>query len=277
MRINVMEENLPRYLAELRMEELAETTVAKYRRDILYFLERGAGKADVEKEDLIAYKRELISRYKTRTVNAYLVSLNRYLRWLGAGELTVKTIRIQSCGHLENVVSAEEYRRMLRWCREWGRERDYALLRTLAGTGIRVGELRYITRESADRGVCEIYNKGKCRLILLSCELSQVLRDYCDTAGISSGVIFSGRTPGRALGPKSVWKQMKALAVKAGVDPQKVYPHSFRHLFAKTYMNKIGNLMELADLMGHSNLETTRIYATSSLDEKRLSLNSLEL
>lgn len=277
MRICEMEKALPRYCAALQMEELADATIDKYRRDILFFLRQNGGKAAIDKADVIAYKQALLSRYKANTVNAYLISLNRYLRWLKQGDLTVKTIRIQQRGHLENVVSMEEYRRLLQYCQRQGYCRDYALLHTLAATGIRVGELRYITRESAERGACEIYNKRKSRLILLPCDLSQILLDYCDQRGISGGVIFVGRTPGAALQPKSVWKLLKALARAVGIDPCKIYPHSFRHLFAKTYMEKIGNLMELADLMGHSNLETTRIYAMSSLEEKRRSLDALGL
>ena len=264
------------YTEYLKRKELSEATVKKYRRDIIGFLQ-AQGTGELEKQNVLDYRVKLLNTHQVSSVNSYLISLNQFFRWLGHGELAVKTLRIQRYSGLENVISREEYDNLLRVTMESGHRRDYLLLRTLAGTGIRVSELKAITYEAAYLGSTELECKKKYRKIYLPKMLSEELISYCGEKGISSGPIFRGRHPGEALRPSSVWKIIKRTATRGGVDIGKAYPHSLRHLFAKTYMSKVGNIFELADLLGHSSVETTRIYARTSCREEWSAVNALGL
>lgn len=277
MLMSTMTQMLDNYLEQLVGDELSVNTIVKYSRDIRFFLCHSKEKQSIGKKEMIAYKNFLIERYKISTVNSYLISINRYLTWLGVGDITVKTLRIQRKANLENIITYEEYNQLLHYCLRNNRQRDYLILRIIAATGIRVGELVYITYEAARSGGAEIFSKSKCRQILIPEELSDLLLSYCDEKGITAGIIFRGPKENSVLCTKSIWKLFKRVAIGAGVDASKVYPHNLRHLFAKTYMQKIGNVFELADILGHSSIETTRIYALSSHEEKRKSLGMLEL
>lgn len=276
MKASELKREVAVYAEHLKQRELSKVTIEKYRRDIMVFLET-QGDGELEKQDLINYRTELLKVHRTSSVNSYLISLNQFFRWLGDGELVVKTLRIQRNSSLENVISGEEYLRLLKSAQETGRQRDYLLLRTLAATGIRVSELSAITYEGVLRGSIEVECKRKFRKIYISEALTCQLLDYCARQNITSGVVFRGRRPGQTLQPSSVWKLFKRAAARCGIDESKAYPHSLRHLFAKTYMSKVGNIFELADLLGHSSVETTRIYARPSCQEAWNSVNALGL
>lgn len=153
----------------------------------------------------------------------------------------------------------------------------YYILRTIALTGIRIGELKYITVDAVNTGWAEVYNKGKYRNIYISRNLSEELLNYCNDNGISTGIVFRGRNREEGISPAGVWKNMKYIAEQVGVPLEKVYPHNLRHLFAKTYMEKVGDVTELSDLLGHSRLETTWIYTKTTAEEKRNRLEKLDL
>lgn len=264
------------YVEHLEQRELSRATIEKYRRDVGAFIQ-AQGESELKKQDLIDYRAELLKAHRVSSINSYLISLNQFFRWLGHEELTIKTLRIQRHSVLENVMSGEEYLRILESSQESGHRRDYLLLRTLAATGIRVSELRAVTYEAALSGSVELECKKKFRKIYIPEALGLQLVDYCREGGISSGVVFCGRRPGEVLRPSSVWKLVKRAAARCGVEADKAYPHSLRHLFAKTYMSKVGNIFELADLLGHSSVETTRIYARPSCREAWNSVNALGL
>jgi integrase len=268
---------LEEYLSSLASAELSSRTREKYHGDIQRFLIFCGEGWVLDKQTVIEYKKYLLGKYKVSTVNSYLISINRYFSWLERSDCNVKSIRVQRRTGLEDVVTADEYARMLSLCKEKRKEKNYLLLRTLAGTGIRVGELALITREAAERKTAAVTHKGKCRCIFLSTELSHLLLEYCQRRGIQSGVIFHGSKKNVALHPSGVWKLLKRIAAEAGIDCGKIYPHNLRHLFAKTYMEKVGNIFELADLLGHSSVETTRIYALTSNAEKRRRVEELML
>lgn len=276
MNAHTMKGELDHFLEALEREELSMRTRKKYRRDILFFLDSLGGEAEIGKMDVISYREFLMEQYRFTTANSYLISVNRYFGWLGCSELAVKTLRIQRGTGLENVISPAEYQRLLDHCLARGKRRNYLILRVIAGTGIRVGELEHITREAASHGSTVLLSKRKCRSIFIPDSLTGPLLRYCDEVGIRSGPIFLGRQ-GRPLGPSGIWKLLKRLAQEAGVDADKVYPHSLRHLFAKTYMQRVGNVFELADLLGHSSIETTRVYALTSYAEKKKSVDELGL
>lgn len=264
------------YAEYLEQRELSKATIKKYCRDIAVFLQPQENR-DLNKRDLISYRAELLRNHRVSSVNSYLISLNQFFRWLGREELVVKTLRIQRRTALDNVMSVEEYFRLLRSAQAIGRQRDYLLLRTLAATGIRVSELSAITYEGVLQGSVEVECKKKFRKVYISETLACQVLDYCTRQNITSGVVFRGRRQGEALRPSSVWKLVKRAAARCGIDESKAYPHSLRHLFAKTYMNKVGNIFELADLLGHSSVETTRIYARPSCWEEWNSVNALGL
>ncbi len=274
---NIIASALDGYSRQLVIEELSKRTREKYLADIKRFFDFCGGECALDKQVVINYKQYLLQQYGVNTVNSYLISINRYLHWLNRADCAVRIVRTQRRTGIENVLSVAEYGKLLDFCRERRREKDYLLLRTLAGTGIRIGELGVITREAAEKKTTAVVNKGKSRRIFLSGELSRLLLGYCERNAILSGMIFCGKRKNTPLHPSGVWKSLKRMAVAAGVASEKVYPHSFRHLFAKTYMEKVGNIFELADLLGHSSVETTRIYALTSNDEKCKRIEALLL
>lgn len=271
-----MKEWLITYSAILADEELSVSTQKKYNHNIRIFLDF-CQEGQVNKATVLAFKKDLLEQFKASTANTYIISINRYFAWLGLVELKSKSVKIQRSYHLDHTLNVDEYMKLLSICRNAGDQRSYLLLRTLAGTGIRIGELGCITYEAALAGGTLVQGKGKYRYIFIPQEMAENLLLYCKQNNIASGIIFSGKVPGRTLHPFGVWRILKRIAVDAGVNPEKVYPHNLRHLFAKTYMSKVGTICELADLLGHSSIETTRIYAMTSKQEKLRSLAMLKL
>ncbi|MDR0948232.1 MAG: site-specific integrase [Lachnospiraceae bacterium] len=267
---------LAEYQEYLILKEYQQTSIKKYLRDLDLFLQFVKEKATLNKMVTIAYKAFLSTKYKMSTINSYLISMNKFLGWLKCEDLRVKTERVQRKVSLERVISKEEYHRLLQYCMEQNRERDYLLIKTLAQTGIRIGELRYITVEAVLRGAAQVTMKRKTRTIFISYHLSEQLQNYCNQNELRSGIIFHGTDPLKALDASGVWKMMKRLARHAQIPTEVMYPHSFRHYFAKCFMEKFGNITELADLLGHSSIETTRIYTLTSSSEKREQLNLLD-
>lgn len=291
MTTQTMQDSLTKYLDELRQGERAAATVGKYRRDIQKFFAWAAQEAtqkdtqegaqdDITKETILAYKEYLTRQYKTASVNSYLIALNKYLAWLGADSLKAHTVKQQQRNSLDNVMSRSDYERLLRYAKKLDKERMYFIMRTLAGTGIRIEELRFITVEAITKGKgsIQVNNKGKLRDIVIAPDLCKELRRYCKEQGITAGIIFHSRSGADLLDKSYIWREMKFIAGRARVNKSKVHAHSFRHLFAKTFMDASGgNVVELADLLGHSSLETTRIYTRSSSKEKRDKISKLGL
>lgn len=260
----------------LHCDELSERTQEIYLLQAKRFLIWLDGRT-LTKQEVMSYKDNIImKRGKTTTVNLAITALNRYLRFSGHDECTVHALRVQKPQCPDNILSAAEYRRMTAYARETGQEKYYCIMRTLALTGIRVSELAGCTVEAIDQGSFEVENKGKRRNIYLPYKLTGDLRHYCDEAHIDNGVIFRG-SHGTPISRIAVYKMLIRLATKAGVPWEKAHPHSFRHLFAITYMEKYANLSELADILGHSSLETTRIYTMTTAEDKRRRMNELDL
>ncbi len=262
------------YKAEMESSELSHTTITKYMTDINQWL--NIAPEIISKTALLAYKEHMCEKYKAASVNSKIVSINRYLKWLDCKELTVKTKRIQNCGGLENMITKECYLKMLRYADTHNKKKLYCIMRTIAQTGIRIGELKFVTVEAVKEGSTIVWNKGKYRTVYFTDSLCHELLQYCMETDCTTGVIFCGRNGG-AITPGAVWKSLKYIARQVEVPETMVYPHSFRHLFAKEYMRKVGDISELADLLGHSRLETTWIYTKTTSDEKRRKLELLDL
>ncbi|MDE6386660.1 MAG: site-specific integrase [Lachnospiraceae bacterium] len=260
----------------LRCDELSERTQEIYLLYVKHFLIWLDGR-NLTKYEVMDYKEIILKEEKkTATINLMITAVNRYLKFAGCEECTVRALRVQKRQCPDNILSIDEYRRMTAYARKVGQDKYYCIMRTLALTGIRVSELSGCTVEAVGQGGFEVENKGKRRNVYLPYKLTGDLRRYCEEAHIDDGVIFRGNH-GTPISRVAVYKMFIKMAEKAGVPWKKAHPHSFRHLFAITYMQKYANLPELADILGHSSLETTRIYTTTTAEDKRRRMNELDL
>ena len=272
------DERVTAFERHLRREEKSQNTIQKYLRDVRRFALFAKG-AEVEKQTAIAYKERLLhGNYAARSVNSMLASVNSLFLFLGWHDCRVKTVKLQRQAYCseEKSLSREEYARLCRAAQQKRNQRLNLLLQTLCGTGIRVSELSYITVEAARRGEATVSLKGKVRRVFLVKDLQKKLLRYAAQHGIQAGPIFVTRT-GRPISRTSVWREMKGLCRQAGLNPQKVFPHNLRHLFARTFYGLEKDLAKLADLLGHSSIETTRIYIISTGAEHRRRMEGMRL
>lgn len=267
-----------KYKEYLMDEEKSTATVQKYLRDIdKFFVFLGTDKT-VTKEVVKVYKEELVQKYKPTSVNSMLAALNQFFDFLDWHECKIKELKIQKKVFLEESkeLSKVEYKRLVRTARKQQNERLYTLLQAICSTGIRVSEHRYITVEAVKEGYAQIFNKGKVREIFFSVELCRILLKYCRNNNIESGAIFVTKS-GKPLDRSNIWRAMKGLCKDADVDASKVYPHNLRHLFAVTYYSLKKDIARLADLLGHSSIDTTRIYTMSSGREFKKYFEQMDL
>ena len=232
----------------------------------------------ITKERVIAYKEALAGRYRPATVNGKLAAVNALLVFLGLPECRVKALRVQRQAFCppERELTEAEYFRLVNAAGRKNNRRLRLLLETVGGTGVRVSELRFITVEAAKAGAATVRCKGKTRTVFLVKALRKKLLDYAAANGISSGPVFVTRT-GKPMDRSNVWREMKALCKEAGVNPCKVFPHNLRHLFARKFYALEKDVVKLADILGHSSVDTTRIYTVSSGAEHRRKLERMKL
>ncbi|MBQ7158672.1 MAG: tyrosine-type recombinase/integrase [Treponema sp.] len=265
------------FLAALYEQEKAAATMQKYVRDVHQFIAfaQSSGQQKVTKPLVMRYKEKLGREYKKSTANGKLISLGIYLRFLNCYHLHARTFPLQRTASLNSVLTAQEYKRLVTTAERYGKQKISAIVQTLACTGVRISELRYFTVEALSvRNIC-ITNKGKTREIILPDMIFTLLKTYCKHARITSGIIFCGKNRNAMLDKAAIWRAMQRLARLAQIDPKKVHAHNFRHLFAKSYMQTVHNMLDLADILGHSSLETTRLYTRTSCEEKRVQMNNL--
>lgn len=265
------------YLEFLRNEEHSPDTIKQYWRDIFCFF-TFLDTSELTKEAALSYKEKLEQEYQPVSVNVKLSALNSFFSFIGRNDLKLRFLRIQKCAYCsaKKELSKEEYLRLLKAAKEKKNEKLYLLLQTICGTGIRVSEVKYITAEAVYQGEAVIQLKGKTRTILLPQKLQKSLKDYMRREKIGAGPVFITRT-GRPLDRSNIWKMMKALCRDAGVDEKKVFPHNLRHLFARCFYSIDKDIAKLADILGHSSINTTRIYIISSGEEHRRQLDTLDL
>lgn len=274
--MNLTKEQIGYFGSYLRTEEKSAATREKYLRDVQAFYEFAQGNT-LTKELVISWKQKLSRRgYAVRSINSMLASVNSLLDFLGLPECKVKNIRTQRqtyCAE-EKELTKGEYLRLLAASK--GNEQLNLVLQTICGTGIRVSELQYFTVEAVRRGEVIINCKGKTRNILVPGKLKNMLLNYAKRRGILSGTIFLGRS-GKALDRSRIWRQMKMLCQAAGVKGSKVFPHNLRKLFARTFYAMEKDIAKLADVLGHSSINTTRIYIMTTGQEHRRKLDRLGL
>lgn len=258
-------------------EERSVATIQKYIRDVKAFTAYAQNSA-ISKEIVIAYKKYLQENYAVRSVNSMLASINSFFSFFGWYDLKVKSLKLQRqvfCPE-EKELTKEEYTRLCRAAEREHNERLNLILQTICGTGIRVSELQYITIEAVKHGEAVVNCKAKTRSVFIVKELRQKLLRYAAEQNIKSGMIFVTRT-GKPISRTNIWREMKALCVEANVNPEKVFPHNLRHLFARVFYGIEKDIAKLADILGHSSINTTRIYIISTGTEHRQRMENMRL
>ena len=273
----ITEETLAAFARQLGEEERSPATLEKYLREVRQFAAFLGGR-EVTRDLAAAWREELSARQSPATVNGKLTALDRLLASLGWEDCRVKHLRVQRQLFRDSAreLSREEYARLVETARRLGRSRLSLLMETICVTGIRVSEVRYITAEAVREGRTEIALKGKIRTILLPGKLCRKLEKYARQKKITSGELFLTRS-GRPMSRKQIWAEMKGVCRAAGVAPSKVFPHNLRHLFARCFYRVSRDVAKLADVLGHSSIETTRIYLISTGAEHARTLDQLRL
>lgn len=271
-------EQLSAYEKYLKREERSVGTIEKYLRDIRAFV-RWLAERPLSKEETAGWKEHLRDQgYAPVTVNSMLAALNGLCRFLGREDCRVKFLKIQRRLFREErqELTRQDYIRLLETAKIQGRKRLALLMKTICATGIRVSEVRYITVEAAERGRAEIELKGKVRTILIPGKLGRQLLKYAKKQKIASGEIFLTRS-GKSLSRRQIWAEMKALCKFLNISPSKVFPHNLRHLFASVFYRVCKDIVRLADVLGHSCIDTTRIYLISTGAEHARTMEQLHL
>lgn len=274
---SLIPEQITAFERYLRTEERSSGTIEKYLRDVRAFAVWLNGR--IVTKETAGWKEHLLDRhYAPVTINSMLAAINAFFRFVGWEDCRVKFLKIQRRMFREasRELSREEYDRLLSTAHTLGRDRLALLMETICASGIRVSEVRYITVEAARQGQTEIALKGKIRTILLPDKLCRKLLKYARHKKIASGEIFRTES-GKSLGRRQIWAEMKQLCKYAGVAPSKVFPHNLRHLFATTFYRACRDISRLADVLGHSSIETTRIYLLTTGSEQVKQMDQLGL
>lgn len=267
--------NIESYKKYLTEEEKSQATIDKYIHDITAFCQ-WINECNMDKKTVLEYKEHLISTYAPRSVNSILSSLNSLFDYLGWHDCKVKTLKIQKqiFSDKDKELTKSEYMRLLQAAKS--NKRLYYLMQTICSTGLRVSELRYITCEAVAVGHANIHCKGKMRTVILPKQLCKILKQYIKENNIKSGAVFITKT-GKPLDRSNIWSDMKKLCDSAGVARSKVFPHNLRHLFARTFYSLQKDIVRLADILGHSSINTTRIYTMESGDIHRRQIEQMKL
>ena len=271
---------LDEWIEEQKYQEYSENTLKQYKANVLKFLNwlEDEDKA-VTKDVTMKYKTYLLNlnpKPKTSSINTWIIELNKYFKWLGLNDLTLLKINSQIKTSNEEVLTIQDYKRLLRFAKRKDNLKIYYIMKVLAMTGIRISELNFFTVESIKSNYIQAFNKGKERYIIVRQDLSRELRKYCRENKIKTGPIFKGEKQEKIIA-STIWRQMKKIAGAARVNKKKVHAHSFRHLFAIVFLNEFNDsITELADILGHNSLETTRVYTRSTNSQKKSKLEKLK-
>ena len=274
----ITERQVRAFARHMEEEERAPATVGMYIRTVEGLTAWLDGR-EVTKEAAVAWKEYLLTRdYTHATVNVKLAAVNAFFKFCGWQDCCVKALRLQRRVFRDpgRELTKAEYEKLVAAATDSGRTRLALLMETICGTGIRVSEVRYITVEAAQMGRAEIALKGKIRTIMLPGKLCRKLLKYARKNKIASGEIFLTRS-GKSLSRRQIWSEMKAVCKAAGVEPSKVFPHNLRHLFATTFYRACHDIVKLADVLGHSSINTTRIYLITTGAEHARTLDRLGL
>ena len=273
---NITLKMIEEYKNYLINEEKSKATINKYMHDILCFT-HWLNEKELVKGEVLAYKKYLLENYAISSTNSIISSLNSCFDYFGYHDLKVKTIKTQKqiFASDKKQLTKAEYERLLMVAQRKS-QRLYLLIQCVCSTGLRISELEYITVETVEAGMAEIDNKGKIRTVFLPSKLCKMLKEYIEEQKIKSGAVFITKT-GKPLDRSNIWVSMKKLCKEANVSEEKVYPHNLRHLFARTYYKSQKDIVRLSDILGHSNINTTRIYTKESGTVHRQQIQKLGL
>ena len=256
----------------LKRQDLAENTIVSYLWTIKHFL---ANYGEINRENLLAYKGFLLEHFKPQTVNLRLQGINKYLEFIRKEKLKMKFVKVQQKNYLENVISDADYRFLKRRLKSDGHLEWFFVVWFMGATVARISELLKVKAEHVESGYMDLYSKGgKIRRLYIPKMLREEAGAWLRETGISSGYIFKNRYGG-VISPRGISQQLKKSALQYGLDPKVVYPHSFRHRFAKNFLDKYNDIAFLADLMGHESIETTRIYLRKTATEQQLIVDKI--
>lgn len=264
---------LDEWINEQMFQEYSQNTLKQYKANVKKFIDWLDDDTKLDKSVTIEFKNYLYSlepRPKTTSLNTWIVELNKFLKYIDKPDLTIKKIKMQSKVSNDDILSIADYKRLLRFSKRLNMMQLYYIIKVLAMTGIRISELKYFTIENLKNNYIDGFNKGKERKIIIRQDLIRELRKYARDNHIKSGYIFRGAKPNKMPVESTIWRQLKKVAGKARVNKKKVHAHSFRHLFAQIFLETYpGNITELADILGHNSLETTRLYTRTSNNQKK--------
>ena len=262
------------YLTE---NEKSTATKEKYLRDVRRFAKR-IGKQRLDRKAVLEYKESLLESYAVSSANSIIASLNAFWHYTGRTELCVKPFRIQKQVYTasDKELTKDNYFSLIQAAEKKRNTRLSLVVQTICSTGIRISELRHVTVEGVKRGECTVSCKGKTRIIFITPRLAQKLLAYAKKRNTVSGPVFVTRA-GKPLDRSNVWREMKALCKEAGVCEHRVFPHNLRHLFARTFYAIDKDIAKLADILGHSSINTTRIYVMTTCSEHRRKMENLRL
>ena len=269
---------ISKFNVHLRKEERSNATIEKYNRDIASFV-RFVGEMEITKELIINYKQHLIDMgYADRSVNSMLATLNSLFQYLEWYDCKVKLIKLAPEIYRpdEKELTQKEYERLVSTAMKKGKEKIAVILQTICGTGIRISELQFITVEAVKHGEAKVNCKGKTRKVFIVDDLKKILLNYIRKNNIRTGTIFLTKN-GKPMNRTTVWREMKNLCNAAKVNPSKVFPHNLRHLFARVFYKLEKDIAKLADILGHTNINTTRIYIISTGKEHKKKMERMRL
>ncbi len=273
----ITEKIISEFGLQLRGDEKSEHTIQKYLRDIRCFAEFTNGCA-LDKTLVLKYKSWLENEYALSSANSMLAAINSFFRFAEWRDCCVKQFKVQRktyCSE-ESELTKQEYIALVRAAKQKNNERLFLLIQTICGTGIRVSELQFITVEAVKCGEAVVSCKGKSRRVFIVKELCRKLQKYAKEHNITSGAIFITKS-GKPMNRSNIWREMKSLCEQAGVNPNKVFPHNLRHLFARTFYGIEKDIAKLADILGHTSINTTRIYIITTGAEHRRKLENMRL
>lgn len=278
VQIPISEKELKDFQKYLYERENADATIQKYGSDLKKFYEYLGKEKMINKEKLLKYKKWLMSRYAVRSVNSMLTAVNQFLEFLDVGFLKVKIVKMQKSLFLpeEKELTKKEFQELVLAARKGKKEWLALVMEAIAATGIRISELRYFTVEHVRKGKAEIYNKGKYRRIFIPQKIQKKLLIYAKKQNINKGSIFVNKS-GKPKDRSFIWKEMKKLKDQTGIQGNKIFPHNLRHLFARIYYRNTKDIAGLADLLGHSNMNVTRIYTANTGKIYLRQLNQLKI
>ena len=277
MERQLKQEQLYKFKTHLQYEERSLATIEKYLHDVQVFYNY-VGESMFTKSEVLKYKAHLLTKYTATSANSMLAAINVFFRFCGWYDLCVKQYKIQKSAFCpeEKELTKAEYMRLVQAAKSNSNERLNLIIQTICGTGIRVSELQYITVEAVLKSEAFVNCKGKNRRIFIVAELRKKLLQYIKRQNIKSGAVFVTKN-GKPVSRHNIWRDMKALCKDAGVSPSKVFPHNLRHLFARTFYGIEKDIAKLADILGHTSINTTRIYIITTATEHKRKMENMRL